>query len=187
MSDIKPMTAEPTDIEGLFRVTFKVIEDDRGSVMEFYRQSEFEATGLPTLNERPQVNAPLTVKGAVRGIHAEYAHKLVAVATGTVFAAIVDLRKDSPTAGTWQGFELRRGEGLFISKGLGNSFQSTSDEPSLYLYYFEDEWKPGMPGVACNPVDPDLNITWPIKQNEGMILSEKDRNNPSLKEVLSNG
>ena len=57
----------------------------------------------------------------------------------------------------------------------------------LYSYRFEDEWKPGMPGVACNPVDPDLNITWPIKQNEGMILSEKDRNNPSLKEVLSNG
>lgn len=175
---------EKTTIDGLFSVKFKVLEDDRGSVMEFYRQSEFEAAGLPSLGERPQVNAPMTVKGAVRGIHAEFAHKLVSVAGGEVYAVIVDLRKDSPTAGKWQGFTLHRGEGLFVSSGLGNSFQSTSDEPSVYLYYFEKEWLPGMPGLACNPLDKDLAIDWPIKHGEGMIISEKDQNNPSLKEIL---
>jgi dTDP-4-dehydrorhamnose 3,5-epimerase len=184
---IEPMKAETTDIEGLYKVQFKVIEDDRGSVMEFYRQSEFEAAGLPSLGDRPQVNAPLSVKGTVRGIHAEFAHKLVSVASGKVYAVIVDLRKDSPTAGKWQEFELGRGQGLFVSSGLGNSFQSVSDEPSVYLYYFEAEWTPTMPGVACNPLDPDLAITWPIPESQGMIISDKDRNNPSLKEVLSNG
>lgn len=176
-----------TEIEGLYTVKFKVFEDDRGSVMEFYRQSDFEATGLPTLGERPQVNAPLSVKGAVRGIHAEYAHKLVSVAAGKIYAVIVDLRKDSPTAGKWLGFELSRGEGLFVSRGLGNSFQSTSDEPSVYLYYFEQEWRPDMPGVACNPLDAELDIKWPIGKDEGMIISEKDTQNPSLKEVLGRG
>jgi dTDP-4-dehydrorhamnose 3,5-epimerase len=173
----------PTDIEGLFAVTFKVFEDPRGSVMEFYRQSDFVAAGLPSLGDRPQVNAPSTVKGAVRGIHAEFAHKLVSVANGTVYAVIVDLRKESPTFGKWQGFNLSRGEGLFVSKGLGNSFQSTSDEPSTYLYYFEEEWRPDMPGIACNPLDPDLAIDWPIKESEGMIISDKDRANPALKEL----
>lgn len=176
--------AKSTDIDGLYTVSFKVFEDDRGSVMEFYRQSEFEAAGLPSLGERPQVNAPLTIKGALRGIHAEFAHKLVSVASGSVYAVIVDLRKDSPTAGKWQGFTLQRGQGLFISKGLGNSFQSVSDEPSAYLYYFEQEWRPDMPGTACNPLDPALNIDWPIKDGEGMIISDKDRNNPSLAEAL---
>lgn len=175
---------EKTTIEGLWTVNFKVFEDERGSVMEFYRQSEFEAAGLPSLDERPQVNAPMTVKGALRGIHAEFAHKLVSVAGGEVYAVIVDLRKNSPTAGKWQGFTLKRGDGLFVSSGLGNSFQSTSDEPSVYLYYFEKEWLPGMPGLACNPLDKDLAIDWPIKLNEGMIISEKDQNNPSLKEIL---
>lgn len=174
----------PTTIEGLFTVTFKVFEDDRGSVMEFYRESDFVAAGLPSLGDRPQVNAPLTVKGAVRGIHAEFAHKLVSVACGTIYAVIVDLRKDSPTAGKWQGFNLSRGQGLFVSSGLGNSFQSTSDEPSIYLYFFEKEWQPNMPGLACNPLDADLAIDWPIKHGEGMLLSEKDLANPSLKEVL---
>jgi dTDP-4-dehydrorhamnose 3,5-epimerase len=175
---------KPTEIEGLFTVKFKVFEDTRGSVMEFYRQSDFDEAGLPGLGERPQVNAPLTVKGAVRGIHAEFAHKFVSVAAGQVYAVIVDLRGDSPTSGQWLGFKLSRGEGLFISKGLGNSFQSISDEPSVYLYYFEQEWRPDMPGVACNPLDPDLAIDWPIKEDEGMIISEKDRSNPSLKTVL---
>lgn len=181
------ISTQPTEIEGLFTVTYKVFEDNRGSVMEFYRQSDFETAGLPSLGERPQVNAPLSVKGAVRGIHAEYAHKLVSVAAGKIYAVIVDLRKDSPTAGKWLGFELERGKGLFVSKGLGNSFQSTSDEPSIYLYYFEQEWQPGMPGKACNPLDPDLAINWPISLDAGMIVSEKDQNSPSLKEVLENG
>jgi dTDP-4-dehydrorhamnose 3,5-epimerase len=179
-----PFTATPTEIDGLYTVSFKVIEDSRGSVMEFYRQSDFQAAGLPSLGERPQVNAPLTVKGAVRGIHAESAHKLVSVASGKVYAVIVDLRKDSVTAGKWLGFELERGQGLFVSKGLGNSFQSVSDEPSTYLYYFETEWVPGMPGLACNPLDPDLAINWPIAEGAGMIISDKDRANPSLKEIL---
>jgi len=181
---MQEFSATETEIKGLYTVTFKVIEDSRGSVMEFYRQSDFESVGLPTLGDRPQVNAPMTVKGAVRGIHAEFAHKLVAVASGTVYAAIVDLRKDSPTAGKWLGFNLERGQGLFVSSGLGNSLQSTSNEPSAYLYYFEKEWVPGMPGLACNPLDPDLAIDWPIADGAGMIISDKDRSNPSLKEIL---
>lgn len=175
----------PTEIEGLFTIKYKVFEDNRGSVMEFYRQSDFESAGLPSLGERPQVNAPLSVKGAIRGIHAEYAHKLVAIASGAVYAVIVDLRSDSQTAGKWLGFNLMRGRGLFVAKGLGNSFQSTSREPSVYLYYFEQEWQPGMPGKSCNPLDTDLNIDWPIAYGQGMIISDKDQNNPSLKEALA--
>lgn len=181
---MKEFSAVETEIKGLYKVEFKIIDDPRGSVMEFYRQSDFDGTGLPTLGERPQVNAPLSVKGALRGIHAESAHKLVSVATGKVYAVIVDLRKDSATAGKWLGFELERGQGLFVSNGLGNSFQSISDEPSIYLYYFETEWTPSMPALACNPLDPDLAINWPIAENEGMIISDKDRANPSLKEIL---
>jgi dTDP-4-dehydrorhamnose 3,5-epimerase len=174
-----------TEIEGLFTIKYKVFEDDRGSVMEFYRQSDFESAGLPSLGERPQVNAPLSVKGALRGIHAEQAHKLVSVAAGKVYAVIVDLRKESHTAGQWLGFDLARGDGLFVSRGLGNSFQSISEEPSVYLYYFEQEWRPDMPGASCNPLDPDLAIDWPISEGQGMIISEKDRSNPALKEALN--
>lgn len=182
---MKPLGVAATGISGLYTVEYKIIEDDRGSVMEFYRESDFAAIGLPSLGERPQVNAPLTVKGALRGVHAEAAHKLVAVASGEIYAVIVDLRNDSPTVGKSLSFIINRGSGLFISNGLGNSFQTISEEPSTYLYFFEKEWQPGMAGKACNPLDPELAIDWPIKDGEGMIISEKDRANPSLQEALS--
>jgi dTDP-4-dehydrorhamnose 3,5-epimerase-like enzyme len=41
-----------------------------------------------------------------------------------------------------------------------------------------------MPGASCNPLDPDLAIDWPIAEGQGMIISEKDRGNPALKEAL---
>ena len=182
MSELK---VQPTSLEGLYKVDFKIIDDERGSVMEFYRHSEFTVAGLPSLGERPQINAPLSVKGALRGIHAEEAHKLISVASGKIYAVIVDLHKGSDTAGKWEAFELSRGQGLFVPRGLGNSFQSISDEPSVYLYYFEKEWFPGMPGASCNPLDPDLAINWPIPEGSGMVISEKDRNNPSYKEVMA--
>lgn len=181
---MQDFSVTPTEFEGLWQVQTKVIPDDRGSVMESFRQSDYEKAGLPPLGGRMQVNATLTVKGALRGIHAEESHKFIQVAQGKIFAVIVDLRKDSPTAGQWKSFEIERGHGLFVSQGLGNSFQSISDEPSIYVYHFEKEWQPGMAGKACNPLDPQLAIRWPIAENQGMIISDKDRSNPSLKEVL---
>jgi len=175
---------ESTSLDGLHRITYKQFADERGSVKEFYRESDFVSAGLPSLGSRPQVNAPLTHRGGLRGIHAEFAHKLVSVAFGQIYAVIVDLRKDSDTAGQWEAFELQRGEGLFISSGLGNSFQSVSEDPSVYLYYFEKEWQPDMAGLACNPLDPELGIPWPVPYGDGMIISEKDLSNPSLREVL---
>ena len=127
----------------------------------------------------------MSQKGALRGIHAEQAHKFIQVAQGKIYAVIVDLRKGSSTIGQWRDFYLERGQGLFISSGLGNSFQSVSDEPSIYIYHFEKEWTPDMPGVSCNPLDPDLNIDWPIADGHGMIISDKDRANPSLKAILN--
>ncbi len=184
MNEPPKFTVKKTTIEGLWTVSLKVIPDARGSVMESYRESDFTASGLPSLGPRGQVNATLSLKGSIRGIHAEYAHKFLQIASGKVFAVIVDLRKDSPTVGQWLSFEIERGQGLFVSKGLGNSFQSISDEPSIYLYHFEEEWSPNMPGKACNPLDQELGINWPIPLDAGMIISDKDGNNPSLKEAL---
>jgi dTDP-4-dehydrorhamnose 3,5-epimerase len=167
---VTPFRAEPTRIDGLWTTQLKQASDSRGTVREAYRESEFAATGLPSLGARPQTNATETRKGGLRGIHGELAHKLVGVVAGRVYAVILDLRPASPTAGEWLDFTLGPGDGLFVSSGLGNSFQSISDEPSQYLYLFAEEWVPGMPGVHVTPLDPALGIEWPLEP----ILSEKD-------------
>lgn len=165
-----PFSAETTRIDGLWTIELKQVPDARGVVREAYRESDFSASGLPSLGERPQLNCTETVKGGVRGIHGELAHKLVSVVSGRVYAAIVDFRPDSPTAGEWCDFALGPGDGLFVSSGLGNSFQTVSDEPSQYLYLFAAEWYPGMPGVHVSPLDATLAIPWPLEP----ILSDKD-------------
>lgn len=167
---MKPFRAEPTKIDGLWRTELKQVADARGVMREAYRESEFVATGLPSLGARPQTNCTETRRGGLRGIHGELAHKLVGVVAGEVYAVVVDLRPASPTAGEWLDFPLGPGDGLFVSRGLGNSFQSVSEAPSQYVYVFEEEWRPDMPGVHVTPLDPALGIAWPLEP----VISEKD-------------
>ena len=42
-----------------------------------------------------------------------------------------------------------------VPAGVANGFQALSD-PCQYLYCFDAEWRPGMVGRLCNPLDPDL-------------------------------
>ena len=137
----EPLRVQRTDLEGLWVVSRKSVEDDRGVIRELYRESDFVSSGLPSLGTRPQTNCTETRCGALRGIHGERIHKLVAVLAGAVHAVIVVLRRSSPTAGHWLAFDLLPGTGLFVSAGLGNSSQATSEEPSQYVYVFSEEWQ----------------------------------------------
>ena len=86
------MTVEKTEIDGLVVITMKQVEDERGVVREFYRESAWVSMGLPSLGPWLQVNVTETKPGAVRGLHGEQIHKLVAVASGEAFGAYVDAR-----------------------------------------------------------------------------------------------
>jgi dTDP-4-dehydrorhamnose 3,5-epimerase len=174
------MQAKETSIKGLFEVEIPEFVDERGSVRELCKGSNLEAAGLPEFTVK-QVNRTLSKQGALRGIHAEDMQKFLHVVVGEVYAVIVDLREDSPTAGQHLGFTLTPGKGLFVSAGLGNAFQSVSPEDSHYIYMFDQEWTPNMPGKSVHPLDPTLAIEWPIKNP---IISEKDQQNPPLAEVL---
>ena len=54
-----------------------------------------------------------------------------------------------------------------------------------YLYFFDNEWAPGMPGTALCPLDPELGINWPIFVDARDLnqISEKDSKAPTLKEL----
>ena len=96
---VTPMTVERTAIDGLVAITMKQVDDERGVVREFYRASSWRDAGLPDLGPWVQVNVTETREGALRGLHGESMHKLVAVASGEAFAAYVDTRPSSPTLG----------------------------------------------------------------------------------------
>jgi dTDP-4-dehydrorhamnose 3,5-epimerase len=181
-----PRQVESTPIKGLYLITEKQVIEQRGAIREAYRKSSFSDMQVDQIGPWMQINVTETKKGAIRGIHAENMNKLVGVVSGEGFGAYVDLREDSPTKGVVFTTTLTKGKQVFVPKGVGNSFQSVSDEPTQYLYCFDEEWVPEMKNSSITPFDPELNIEWPIAvdpQNRDLV-SEKDFTAPLLKDIL---
>jgi dTDP-4-dehydrorhamnose 3,5-epimerase len=166
-------------IDGLLIVTVKQVTDERGTIREVFRRSAFDATGVTGLQAIAQINVTESRRGTIRGMHAEQMTKLLTVAAGEAFGAFVDVRPGSATRGVVDTVRLRPGVQVLVPEGVANGFQSLT-ESSQYVYCFDQEWRPGMAGVACNPLDPDLGIPWPIEIDpaDPSLLSVKDRTAP---------
>jgi dTDP-4-dehydrorhamnose 3,5-epimerase len=173
-TEITPMGTEPTAIDGLWRITTKAVTDERGTVREFFRTSDFASAGLDAPARWAQVNLTFTRRGALRGLHGEAADKLVGVAHGAAFGVYLDARRESATFGTVVTEQLTPGVQLFVPAGVCNGFQALTD--CQYMYLFGVEWVAGMAGVAVNPLDPELGIGWPIPPDRGdpAMISAKD-------------
>jgi dTDP-4-dehydrorhamnose 3,5-epimerase len=180
-TDIIPFAVEHTEIEGLKVLQMKQITDERGTVREFYRESGFLEAGLPSLGPWLQINVTETRQGALRGLHGEEMFKLVAIIEGEAFGAYLDARADSPSRGRIVTVRLTKGTQVLVPKGVCNGFQSVSPGGTQYLYCFDQEWRPGMAGVAVNPLDPDLAIAWPlpIDASDPAQISAKDADAPA--------
>ncbi|MCI1219390.1 MAG: dTDP-4-dehydrorhamnose 3,5-epimerase [Bifidobacterium sp.] len=112
--------------------------------------------------------------------------KLVTVASGSAFGAYVDVRPESPTVTAVVTVELFPGRQVFVPQGVCNGFQATGNNETEYLYFFDGEWRPHMPGVALTPLDPALGINWPIPIDPNNLeqISQKDAAAPLLSEVI---
>lgn len=172
-------TFSETKIKGVYIIDGKSYGDHRGYFMETYKKSDFVDAGLTY--DFVQDNQSSSRKGVLRGLHFQKTHpqaKLVRVLSGEVFDVAVDLRKGSGTYGQWEGV-LLSGENkrqFMIPRGFAHGFVVVSDYAEFAykcdeLYHPEDEG-----GIAWN--DPDIAIEWPDVGE--IILSEKDKNNPTL-------
>jgi dTDP-4-dehydrorhamnose 3,5-epimerase len=170
-------------IDGLVVVTMKQVTDERGTIRELFRRSAFEAAGID-LAPFEQINVTGSHRGAVRGLHAEAMTKLVAVSVGNAFGVYLDLRPHSPTFGAVETVGLAPGTQVLVPSGVANGFQALADD-TQYVYCFDQEWKPGMAGQACTPLDPDLGIDWPlpIDVDDPAQISAKDRAAPLFAEL----
>lgn len=183
-------TFTKTSIEGVVIVDVKSYGDERGFFMETYKKPDFEKGGITC--DFVQDNQSSSVKGVLRGLHFQIHHpqsKLVRVIKGSVFDVAVDLRKDSPTFGKWEGVELssENKRQFFIPRGFAHGFMVLSEQAE-FCYKCDDVYHPDDEGgLMWN--DPAIAVKWPELENcdeiRYPILSKKDQCHQSFEEFLN--
>jgi dTDP-4-dehydrorhamnose 3,5-epimerase len=169
----------PTEIEGVVLIEPTVHGDERGFLLETFRDSEMQSLGIEV--DFVQDNQSRSDARVLRGIHMQRGQaKLVRCPRGRIFDVAVDLRPDSPTYKRWEGYELDDVDHrqLFIPTGFGHGFCVLSETADV-LYRLSSYYDPDLErGVAWD--DPEIAVRWPISDP---ILSERDRNAPSLADL----
>ncbi len=173
-----------TSIEGVTIIEPTAFGDDRGYFMETYQYNDFAAAGIDV--KFVQDNQSKSKKGVLRGLHFQKQFpqsKLVRVISGEVYDVAVDLREGSPTYGKYEGVILsaENKRQFFIPRGFAHGFVVLSDEAE-FVYKVDDFYHPNDEGgLMWN--DPDVGIDWPIPHDMEIILSDKDKVNPTLAKI----
>lgn len=178
------MNVIQTAVEGLVIIEPRIFRDQRGYFFESFSEREFSTEVGPV--NFVQDNESMSSYGVLRGLHFQKPPhdqaKLVRVIKGRVLDVAVDLRKGSPTYGKHEAVELSEDNHrqLFVPRGFAHGFCVLSEEV-IFQYKCDNYYAPESEG-AVRWDDPDLNIDWKIP-SEDIILSDKDRHHPYLREI----
>lgn len=174
-----------TSVPGVLLLEPAVFGDERGFFVETYRASTLADAGivLPFVQD----NQSRSRRGVLRGLHYQLQRpqgKLVRVAHGRVFDVAVDVRRGSPTFGRWAGAVLDdvSHRQMYIPPGFAHGFVVLSAAAD-FVYKCTDYYHPqSEAGIRWD--DPDIGIDWPKEILEHVVLSEKDRQLPLLRDQL---
>jgi dTDP-4-dehydrorhamnose 3,5-epimerase len=169
------LTIEETGFKGLLITTRRMARDHRGSFSRLFCQTELEPHAKSGIK---QINHSITyTRGTVRGLHYQlppFAEtKIITCIRGKVFDVAVDLRAKSATYLKHFCIELNEESplGVIIPPGFAHGFQAITDFSEI-IYFCTQFYSPTHEN-SLNPLDPKLNIKWPMAVAN---LSEKDRN-----------
>lgn len=178
------MKIDELEVPDAFLLTPRILHDDRGSFLEWYRHEALsEALGHPlTL---AQANCSTSGQGVVRGVH--YADvppgqaKYVTCVRGAVLDVIVDLRVGSASFGRYDAVHLDdvQRRALYLAEGLGHGFCALSQDATV-VYLCSTVYTPGAEH-GVHPLDPALDLPWPTRG--GPVLSGKDAAAPTLEQA----
>lgn len=176
------MRFEPAAIPGVVIVEPDVYRDSRGFFLETYHAEKYMAAGIPA--PFVQDNHSRSVKDTLRGLHLQLQRpqgKLVRVIEGEIFDVAVDVRRGSPTFGSWSGVRLSADNfrQCYLPPGFAHGFAVLSPVAQVE-YKCTDVYDPASQlGIAWN--DPDIGIEWPLSRP---LLSERDARQLTLAAVM---
>src|SRR5919106_5444236 len=170
-----------TELEGLMLLEPDVHGDERGFLVETFSAPAWRELGVDF--EFVQDNHSRSGAGILRGLHFQTRPgqaKLVRCSRGRIWDVAVDLRRDSPTYGRWEGHELddELHRQLFVPAGFAHGFCVLSEIADVH-YKLSSLYDPATEaGIAWD--DPEVGVRWPIDDAQ---VSARDRAAPRLAEI----
>lgn len=167
-----------TRLEGLALIAPDVFGDERGFFLETFSQEAWHELGVDATFV--QHNHSRSVAGTLRGLHFQTVPgqaKLLRCPRGRIFDVAVDLRRDSPTFGQWEGYVLddESHHQLFVPVGFAHGFcvlSEVADVTYLVSSLYDPETEAGIRWD-----DPDVGVEWPVSEP---LLSRRDIEAPTL-------
>ena len=174
-------TRGETKLDGVVLVEPQVHGDERGFFVETYSKDAWAGLGVDA--EFVQHNHSRSSHGTLRGLHFQTSPgqaKLLRCARGAILDVAVDLRKDSPTYGEWEGHVLddERHHQLFVPIGFAHGFAVLSEAADV-TYQVSSIYDPATEaGIAWD--DPEIGVDWQVAEP---LLSARDKEAPHLAEI----
>lgn len=170
-----------TELDGVLVLEPTIYNDNRGFFIESYNKKILKEIGLDF--DFVQDNHSRSTKDVLRGLHFQKNHpqgKLVRCVRGSVFDVAVDVNKESPNFGKYFSIELNdiNNRMLWIAPGYAHGFCVLSEVADFNYKCTEYYYPNDQAGILWS--DNDIGINWPTSNP---IISEKDKNYPSLKDI----
>lgn len=171
-----------TPIKDCWVVETSLFEDMRGTFVETWNSETFSEVGLPVV--WPQDNISVSHKNVFRGLHIQRRKpqgKLVRCIEGAIVDICLDLRPDSPSFKQIHYERLSGGKSLYLPPGTAHGFLAL--EARNVVYYkcsslYDRESDGGVNALGCG-------LDSLLKSFTDLIVSDKDRNLPSLEQWLA--
>ena len=167
---------EPTLISGIYRLVPDVHTDDRGQFWRTFCQQELAESGIDFSVCQSNVSVNPSER-TLRGFHYQRAPstemKILTVLAGSLQAAIVDIRPDSPTFLSHLTFRFDVGDrsSLLVPEGCATGFLTLVDNTIVH-YQMSDHYQPE--NYAGFRYDERLvGVSWLA---EPVVISNRDRN-----------
>jgi len=174
--------ARQLELAGVYEITPRRFGDHRGFFSETYSAPGLAVAGINLVFI--QDNHSLSREaGVLRGLHYQLPpfaqDKLVRVVRGAILDVAVDIRRSSPTFGSWLAREVsaEKWNQILIPKGFAHGFVTLVADTEV-VYKVTERYAPDH-DRSIRFDDPAIGIDWRMPASE-VTLSDKDRNAPLL-------
>ena len=169
-------------LAGVYEITPKKFGDHRGFLSETYRAPSLAAQGINLVFVQDNHSLSRSA-GVLRGLHYQLPpfaqDKLVRVIRGAILDVAVDIRKSSPTFGSWLALEVsaEKWNQILVPKGFAHGFLTLVPDTEV-IYKVTERYAPES-DRSIRFDDPAIGIDWRVS-SEDVTLSDKDRAAPLL-------